>query len=74
MMLSKTIEKIQKNECLQYVLLQNNVVGMGENDGVFSYSIEKKYNNNDIQWIARNIKNKNAIMLIWDDVKNGLQK
>lgn len=39
------------------------------------YSIAKcDVVHDSIKWIARNIRNKDAIMLIWNDVINGAQK
>lgn len=39
------------------------------------YSIAKcDVQHDTVNWICRNIRNKDAAMLIWEDVKRGIQK
>ena len=74
MTLSKPILKYQPNKIICYVLLENNIVGMGA-QRVHSYSIIKKnMSTNSYTSIVSGIKNREAIDLIWHDITTNKQK
>lgn len=75
MMLSKKLDVYMNNAgTVIYTLLQNNVVDM-PNAGIFSYSITKRdAETNELISQFRHIKSKEAVMLIWADIKAGIQK
>lgn len=77
MILSHPIEKhYPESMVIHYELMENNIVGMGKRDGVHSYTIIKIDNESHKihKKICDGIKNKNAVMAIWHDVKMGVQK
>lgn len=74
MLIGHTIAKHQATDIISYQLIQNDVVGMGERDGVFSYTIWKCDKGEMKKRVADGIKNKDAIDLIWADVCSGIQK
>lgn len=74
MLLSHTIDTHKATDRITYKLLQNNVVGMGSADRIFSYSIYKYDGSEVVRRIIDGIKNQQAVFSIWDDVKKGEQK
>ena len=79
MMLSRTADKYVSGQ-VTYKLMENHVVDM-PNAGLFSYSIIKVYAKREWEKdtaqsyhkIIDGIKNRDAVMLIWEDVKAGIQ-
>lgn len=74
MLLGHTIDKHSANEFVQYKLIQNDVVGMGSHDGPFCWTIQKYFDGRPESRIIDGVKNKEAALMIWEDVKAGKQK
>ncbi len=74
MLLGHTIDKHEVNEHVTYKLIQADLVGMGPTRA-FSFSIYK-YCDGEKQMrdIIHGVKNKEAVMMIWEDVKRGEQR
>lgn len=66
MLFGKTIDKHIATSIITYKLISY---------GDKIYSIAKcDIQHNTTKWICRNINCKDAVMMIWEDVKNGVQK
>lgn len=66
MYFGKTIDELNATDIITYKYISY---------GDVFYSISKVDTKHDsIKYIARNIRNKQAIDLIWNDVKNRIQK
>lgn len=66
MLFGRTIEKYVATSIITYKLISY---------GDVKYSIAKcDLQHDKINWICRNINNKDAVLLIWEDVKRGIQK
>lgn len=74
MLLGHAIDKYKANDHVEYQLIQNDLVGMGPTRA-FSFSIHK-YCDGEYQRkrIISGVKNREAAMMIWEDVKAGKQK
>lgn len=66
MLFGRTIEKHVATPIITYKLISY---------GDTMYSIAKCDTQHDsIKWICRNIRHKDAVLMIWEDVKSGIQK
>lgn len=77
MLLGHTVETHKANDLVTYKLIQNDVVGMGDRDGVFNFTIWKctvTSSGVSRKRIVDGIRNKDAVYMIWEDVKKGEQK
>ena len=72
MLFSLCIEKKQATDRITYELWAHK----SSNNNIHSYSIKKRDNlsNEVVYTIARSIKSKQAIYLIWNDILTGIQK
>lgn len=74
MLIGHTVDTHKATDIVDYKLVQNDVVGMGAHDGVFSFTIWKCTKGEMKKRVIDGIKNKEAAYMIWEDVKRGVQK
>ena len=66
MLFGRTIDKYVATSIITYKLISYSDQ---------QYSIAKCDTQHDaVKWICRNIRSKDAVLMIWKDVKNGIQK